>query len=311
MTARQLVSPERIVVAIVVVVVVIVCATTPQFLTLNNTKAILASTSVVGMAALGLTFITIVGSVVSLATAQSMAVVAMVFLAAQSWGLVPAMLISLVVGVVIGGIQGLAVGYWSINPVVLTIVTAFALTGLATLVSGGTTVNASGDGFKGLNATPGGIPLSVFVFAALALASQIVLQFSIKGRQIYLVGENRLAATSAGLPVARVVVFAWAAFGLLSSVGAMFLAAFNTSATINVGGSLTFDAIAAVLTGGTSIAGGRGSAIRTVIGVLAISIISDVLLLRGFSTGAQIAVKGVLILVFVVVVQVRAGRVAR
>jgi ribose/xylose/arabinose/galactoside ABC-type transport system permease subunit len=301
----------RILLGIVIIAAIVVCVTTTHFLTLNNTKAILASTSVVGMAALGLTFITIAGSVVSLATAQTMAVVAMVFLATQSWGLLPAVPIAAFTGVAIGVLQGLAVGYWSINPVVLSIVTAFALTGIATLVSGGTTVNASGTEYSILNSTPAGIPVSVLVFLILAVVSHLALRYSTIGRQIYFVGENRPAARTAGLPVGRIIVFAWASFGLLSAVGAMFLGAFNTSATINVGGTLTFDAIAAVLTGGTSIAGGRGSARRTVIGVLVISIISNVLLLRGFPTGAQILAKGLLILVFVITVQVRAGRSSR
>jgi len=296
---------------IVVIVAVIICVTTTNFLTVNNAKAILASTSVVGLAALGLTFVTIVGSVVSLATAQSMAIVAMVFLSAQSLGLVPAVLLAVVTGAVIGVIQGLAVGYWAINPVVLSIVAAFALTGIGTLVSGGTTINATGTEYTVLNATPGGIPVSVFVFLVMAVLAHLVLRYSTVGRQIYFVGENRVAARAAGLPVGRTITFAWIAFGVLSAIGAVFLGAFNTSANVNVGGSLTFDAIAAVLTGGTSIAGGRGSALRTVIGVLIISIFSDVLLLRGFPTGAQIMVKGLLILVFVIAVQVRAVRSGR
>jgi len=298
----------RIVAGLLIAGAVLLCVTTPQFLTLNNAKAILASTSVVGMAALGLTFVTLVGSLVSLATAQTMAVIAMVFLTTQSWGLIPAIVISAVTGAAIAGLQGLAVGYWSINPVVLTIVAAFALTGMATLVSGGTTVYATGTGYTLLNSTPLGIPVSVLVFAVLAVISHLVLTYTTRGRQVRLVGENRDAARAAGLPVGRIIVFAWVAFGVLSAAGSMFLAAFNTSATISVAGTLTFDTIAAVLTGGTSIAGGRGSALRTVIGVLVLSIISDILLLRGFPTGAQILVKGMLILVFVIAVQVRAGR---
>lgn len=304
-------QPWRIVAGVLIVAGLVLCVTTPQFLTVNNAKAILASTSVVGMAALGLTFVTLVGSLVSLATAQTMAVIAMVFLATQSWGLVPAIVVAALTGAVIAGVQGAAVGYWSINPVVLTIVTAFALTGLATLVSGGTTVYASGTEYQVLNSTPLGIPLSVLVFAALAVVSHLVLRFTVRGRQISLVGENRDAARAAGLPVRRIILFAWVAFGLLSAAGSMFLAAFNTSATISVAGTLTFDTIAAVLVGGTSIAGGRGSALHTVAGVLVLSVISDILLLRGFPTGAQILVKGLLILVFVIAVQVRAGRSVR
>lgn len=289
----------------------VVCATTPQFFTINNAKAILASASIVGLAALGATFIMIVGSIVSLATAQIMSVIAMVFLAAQGLGLVPAILLALLAGAVILGIQGALVGFWSANPVVMSIAVAFALTGIATMVTGGTTVYPPANDFAILNALPFGIPLSVIVFLAAAVVAELVLRRTVRGQQIYLVGENRAAARAAGLPVPSIIIFAWVAGGLLIAVGALFLASFNTTATINLGGTVTFDAIAAVLAGGTAISGGRGSALRTVGGTLAIAIIADVLLLRGFSTGAQLLVKGLLVLGFVIAVHIQSNRGAR
>jgi ribose/xylose/arabinose/galactoside ABC-type transport system permease subunit len=125
---------------------------------------------------------------------------------------------------------------------------------------------------------------------------------------MYLIGENRDAASAAGLPVGRVTVVAWAFFGACIALTGIFLAAFNTSATVALGGTLTLDAIAAVLVGGTAIQGGKGSAARTLVGAVLISVISDVLLLRGFSTGLQILVKGLLVLIVVVAVHLRANR---
>lgn len=291
-----------------IIALLIACATTPQFFTINNAKAILVSASIVGLAALGGTFIMIVGSIVSLATAQTMAVLAMVFLSVQPLGLVPAIALTLVAGAVIQAVQGALVGYWSANPVVLSIAAAFALTGFATLVTGGTTVYPSVTNFELLNSTPFGIPLSVFVFIAAAVVAELVLRRTVRGQQMYLVGENRRAARAAGLPVPRIVLFAWMSGGVLLAIGALFLAAFNTTATINLGGTITFDAIAAVLAGGTAIAGGKGSAFRTVGGTLAIAVIADVLLLRGFSTGAQLLVKGLLVLILVVAVHLESKR---
>jgi ribose/xylose/arabinose/galactoside ABC-type transport system permease subunit len=125
---------------------------------------------------------------------------------------------------------------------------------------------------------------------------------------MYLIGENRAAARAAGLPVGRVTVIAWTGFGACIALTGVFLASFNTSATVTLGGTLTLDAIAAVLVGGTAITGGRGSALRTLAGAVLISVISDVLLLRGFSTGVQILVKGILVLAVVVTVHVRTTR---
>ncbi|MFI5952152.1 ABC transporter permease [Cryptosporangium sp. NPDC051539] len=283
-------------------------ASTHRFLSFDNLKAILNSASLIGIAGLGLTLIVIGGTSVSLAISQSVAVSAMVFLATQSSGLVVALIATLVVGAVISGVQGLVVGYGAANPIVLTIAASFALTGLATWIGGGTSVYPTGTGYTVLNATPGGIPLSVCAMVLLTVALQAILDRSVFGRLLYLVGENRPAARAAGLPVGRVVTVAWVLAGVLFAVAAAFSGAFNTSANINLGGTLTFDAIAAVLAGGTPIAGGKGSAWRTLAGVLLIATVSDILLLRGYSTGAQIMVKGLIVLAVILVVHLRTTR---
>lgn len=294
--------------AVLLLVLVVLAVTTPRFATVDNVRAILASTAFVGITAIGATLVMIAGSVVSLATAQTATVVAMLFLATQHLGLWTAVLIAVAAGVAVTALQGAVVGYWNANPIVLTIATGFAIGGGATWFSGGTPVYPRGNAFDVLNSTPLGLPLSVYVLLVTAVVAQWVLSRTTAGRQLYLVGENRPAATAAGLPVGRVTVLAWAFFGACVAMTGIFLASFNTSATVTLGGTLTLDAIAAVLVGGTAIAGGHGSAMRTLGGALLISAISDVLLLRGFSTGVQILVKGVLVLVVVITVHVRTTR---
>ncbi|GAA0240700.1 ABC transporter permease [Cryptosporangium japonicum] len=307
---RRIVRPRRTDVLPVAALLVLLAvgASTPRFLSLDNVKAILTSASLIGIAGLGLTLIVIGGTSVSLAISQSVAVSAMVFLAVQSAGLVVALVVTIVTGALITGLQGLVVGYGEANPIVLTIAAGFALTGLATGVGGGTSVSPTGTGYTVLNATPGGLPLSVFTLVLLTVAVQAVLDRSVFGRLLYLTGENRPAARAAGLPVGRVVTVAWVLAGALFAIAAAFSGAFNTSANINLGGTLTFDAIAAVLAGGTPIAGGKGSARRTLAGVLLIATVSDILLLRGYSTGAQIMVKGLIVLAVILVVHLRTTR---
>jgi ribose/xylose/arabinose/galactoside ABC-type transport system permease subunit len=291
-----------------VVVLVVAGASTDRFLSYDNFRAIATSASLVGIAALGLTLIVIGGTTVSLAISPSVAVCAMVFLAAQSAGLVTALVAAVVVGAVVTGVQGVIVGYGAANPIVLTIAAGFAITGLATWIGGGTSVAPTGTGYTALNATPGGIALSVWVLVILTVLLQVVLDRSTFGRTLYLTGENRPAARAAGLPVGRVVAVAWLFAGGFFAIAAAFSGAFNTSANINLGGTLTFDAIAAVLAGGTPIAGGKGSAWRTLGGVLLIATVSDILLLRGYSTGAQTMVKGLIVLAVIVVVHIRTTR---
>jgi ribose/xylose/arabinose/galactoside ABC-type transport system permease subunit len=305
--------PDALTVGLAVLVVALVplAVTTDRFLTLDNGRAILASAALVGIAAMGATLVMIAGSAVSLASSQTATVVAMVFLATQDRGLVVATLLGLLGGIAITAVQGVAVGYWEANPIVLTIAAGFALGGGAVWLSGGTPVDAASDGYELFNSTPLGLPLAVYVLLALAALAQWILRRTAAGRQMYLVGENRAAARAAGLPVGRVTVLAWAFFGMCLAVTGVFLASFNTSATTNLGGTLTLDAIAAVLVGGTAITGGKGSALRTLGGAVLISVIADVLLIRGYSTGVQVLVKGVLVLAVVVLVHVRSSRGSR
>ena len=296
---------------VVVVALVVLALTTDRFFTLDNGRAILASTAFVGITAIGASVVMIAGSTVSLATAQTATVAGMVFLATQHLGLAVASLLAVLVGVVVTALQGAAVGYWDSNPIVLTIAAGFAIGGGATWLSGGTPVYARADHYDVLNSTPLGMPLAVYVLVALTVLAQWMLRRTTAGRQTYLVGENRAAARAAGLPVGRVTVLAWAFFGLCVSLTGMFLAAFNTSANVSLGGTLTLDAIAAVLVGGTAIAGGSGSAVRTLGGALLISVIADILLIRGASTGVQILVKGLLVLAVVILMHLRGLRVAR
>jgi ribose/xylose/arabinose/galactoside ABC-type transport system permease subunit len=284
----------NVVVVLAVLAAVVLGLTTHRFVTVANAKAIMTSASLVGIAALGLTLITIGGSAVSLAISPSVAAVGMIFLSAQS-----------LCGTLITGVQGAVVGYAAANPVVLTIAASFAITGIATGIGGGSTVSPTGRGYDHLNATPGGVALSVYVLIGLTLIVEWTLRRTAFGRSLYLIGENRRAARAAGLPVGWTTAVAWLGAGALFAVTAAFTAAFNTSANVNLGGTLTFDAIAAVLAGGTPIAGGRGSALRTLAGAVLIAAASDILLLRGYSTGVQIMVKGVIVLVVVVIVHLR------
>lgn len=304
----RLPGPLAIVLGVVLVAVIVAAVTTQRFLTLDNARAILASAAFVGITAIGATLVMIAGSVVSLAASQTATVVAMVFLATQQWGLAVAILIGLASGVVLTALQGAVIGCWAANPIVLTIAAGFAIGGVAIWFSGGTPVYAKVPAYDVLNDAPLGLPLAVYVLLVLTVLAQWILRRTTAGRQMYLVGENRAAARAAGLPVGRVTVIAWAFFGACIAVTGVFLASFNTSANTALGGNLTLDAIAAVLAGGTAIAGGNGSALRTLGGAVLISVISDVLLLRGFSTGAQILVKGVLVLAVVVTVHLRSNR---
>lgn len=294
--------------ALGLVVLIVLALTTDRFLTVENIKAILSSASIVGIMALGLTFITLIGSLVSLAIAATAVMGAMVFLVELNLGLVPALAISMAAGAAVTALQGLIIGAWGANPVILTIGAGFLLSGITTKASGGVIVQPTGGGWSTLNSTPLGIPLGVYVMIALALVFQFVLKRTVLGRRVVLIGENRDAARAAGMRIPRITAIAFALAGASFALGGAFLGAFNKGASAQLEGTTTFDVIAAVLVGGTLIAGGRGSALRTLAGAIVIATISDLLLLRGFGTGAQVLLKGLLVVVVVIATFVASGR---
>ena len=124
--------------------VIVTGALTTRFFSLANARAILASTAWVGITAIGATVVMIAGSVVSLAVSQTATVVAMIFLATQQFGLPAAIVLALASGVAITALQGAVIGFWTANPIVLTIAAGFAIGGVATWISGGTTVYPQG-----------------------------------------------------------------------------------------------------------------------------------------------------------------------
>lgn len=286
---------------------VAIALTTRHFVTWQNAKAILSAASLTGIMALGLTLVTITGSLVSLATAPTAVAGAMVFLISLHVGLALAIVLAVLTGVVITAVQGVFVGSFETNPIILTIGAGFLIDGITAHVHGGATVQPATGAYATLNDTLGGLPISVYAMLALTGVLQFILRRTAVGRAMYLVGDSRPAARAAGLPVARIIIVAFALAGATMALGGVFLGAFNQGASQGLEGSISFDVIAAILVGGTLIFGGRGSALRTLIGAVVIAAISNMLLLRGLGDGAQTMVEGLLVVVVVLVAHVRSG----
>jgi ribose/xylose/arabinose/galactoside ABC-type transport system permease subunit len=295
----------QVVVAVIAVVVVVLAVTTDGFLTTANGKAILLSAAIVGILAAGETLIMIGGSLFSLSLATSSAVCAMAFVRYLSAGIVVAGLIALVVGLLVNGVQGYVVGRYGANPVVVTIAAGGLETGIGAKVTGSheLTPPAHVWGFVGLARPVGGIPVAVFVFLVLAAVLELGLRRTRPGIQLYLLGDSPRAAKAAGLPTAWLTTGAFAVAGLCAGVAGMLLAATNGDASLSLAGNNTYSAITAALVGGTLVLGGSGSVLRTVLGAVGVAAITDLVLLRGYSTGIQTLVEGVLVLGAIVVVQ--------
>jgi ribose transport system permease protein len=282
--------------------------TTEGFLTTTNVKAILSSVAFVGMLAVATALIMISGNLFSLALGATAAATAMVFLALLPHGIVLAIVLTILLGLVLGAIQGALVGGIGANPIIVTIGAASAIQGVALWASDGATIlPPKGDtSFSWLNGHILTLPVPVYILFGTVIVLDLVLRRTRFGQQLKLVGENVRSARAAGIPTALVVTGAFALAGACNAIGGLELGAFNESGSLLIEGTLTYDAIAAAVVGGVAISGGRGSIWQALGGAILIAMISDILLLRGYSEGVQILVKGVI--VFVVVVLMRLNR---
>jgi ribose/xylose/arabinose/galactoside ABC-type transport system permease subunit len=285
---------------------VIFVFTTDGFTNGTNLRGILTAASFAGVIAIGQVAIMISGNFFSLSMGTMVAGAAMLFFWALQFGLLPAILIAIVAAAVVSGLQGYVVGSWSANSIVVTIAASVLLQGVIIYITTGSTVlpPAGAPSTSFLADRVGGIAVSAIVFLVVAIIVQIFLSRTRQGAYIFLVGANKAAARAGGIPTTTPVVVAFAIAGACSGVAGILLAGFTQGAALTIEGTLVFDAIAAVLVGGAAVAGGRGSAIATVLSSIGIAAITAALVLRDYSTGVQILIKGLIVIGAVLYVHV-------
>jgi ribose transport system permease protein len=292
------------IVGIFAVIILVGSFTTTGFATVENLRAILRSSAFVGIIAIGMTMIMLSGNLFSLSLGTTAAVTAIMFLWALNYGMAAAILLTILLGLSICAVQGWMIGAIGANPIIVTIAAGVIQGGATLKMSGGTTIYPPADAsYSWLAERLGGIPFPFIVFLVLTLVLDALLRGTSFGRAIYAVGDNKRAARAAAISIPVVVAGAFAVAGACTAIAGILIGATNGNASLFIEGTFTFDAIAAVLVGGTAVTGGRGSAARTLFGAIVIATISSLLLLRGYSTGIQILVKGVIVVLVVTLVQ--------
>lgn len=280
--------------------VVIFSAIAPGFLTLDNLINISLQTAITGILAVGMTMVILtggidlsVGSLVAL-TGVSGALTA----SAAGLGLV----VALAVGGGIGLVTGILVAYFRVAPFVVTLAGLTIARGLAFLLTGGRSVGSLPASFTFWGQTQLGIlPLPVLVMLVTVAIGHFVLSRTVFGRQIYAIGGNAEASWLAGVPVQKVLVAVYAINGLLAGLAGAVLAARLGAGIPNSGQLYELDVIAAVVVGGTSLSGGRGGVLGSLLGALFIGTLNNGLNLTGVDPYLQKIVLGAVILAAVLV----------
>ena len=271
--------------------------TTDTFLSVANLTNVARQVSINGILAVGVTFVLLTAGVdLSLGSVVALSGVACATFAhpGDHPVFVP-IAVGLLTGAACGLVNGVLVTRGGVAPFIVTLGMMTIARGLALIVSGGRPVANMSNELTALAGDFLGIPIPVLCFAGVALAAWFFLRNFRLGRHIYAVGGNENAARAAGVPVERVKLFAYGLCGLLTGLAGVVLAARITTGQPNAGQAYELDAIAAVVIGGTSLAGGVGTITGTLLGVVLIGVINNGLDLLGVSSYYQAVIKGVII----------------
>lgn len=274
------------------------------FASLVNITDVFHRAAPIGIVAVGMTFVVISGNYLDLSVVAQVATSAVILIAVSNeYGLPLAMLAALLAAAIYGIVNGVAVGYFKANAVIVTLATTYIGLGLLRYFSGGSIFFGPQDGIIrefGLGKL-GPVPYSAIVLLFMTIILGFVLSRTNFGFLVRSFGVNERATRLSGTNTAAVVIGAFLVTAVAAMVAGWVLAAFSNTAVSAMSQGYDFRALAAIIVGGTSVFGGKGSVLRTLVGVIFVSVLTNVLVLSGISFGYQQMALGALIVAAVTV----------
>ena len=287
-----------------VALVLFFAVASPNFFTISNLTSILLATSVIGILAVGTTFVIITGGIdLSIGTAMTLcSVVTGLMLTDMGLPLVVGVLGGIAFGAFIGFINGFNVAVLGLPPFIATLAMMMVAQGLALVLSGVRPIYLSGvPGFQqiALGQLIPRVPNAVLILFLLALVLGLVLTKTVLGRMTYAIGSNEEATRLSGINTRRWLLSIYALAGACTGLAGVVMASRLSSAQPQLGMGYELQAIAAVIIGGTSLLGGRGSILGTLIGALIMSVLINGLRIMAVQSEWQTVVVGIVVLVAV------------
>lgn len=282
---------------------------TENFLSGANVKTQLIQAAPVCIVALGMALV--IGTEgVDLSVGSVMAIAAAVIPLYLGYGVVPAILVALVLGLAVGLFNGVLVAFLRIQPIVATLGLLVAGRGLALVMAGGQLKDIDDPTFLQLGTGDVlGIPIVVLVAAVLAVIVWFAVSRTTFGRRLVAIGDNRRASALAGLPVRRVLVTVYAVSGLLAAIaGVLATARLGAGDPANAGQLMELSAITAVVVGGTPLSGGKVRILGTVMGALLMQLVRATLIKHNLPDSTAQMVQAAIIVVAVYATRERGTR---
>lgn len=293
-------NPTLVLVVVLIILYLITGAIEPNYLSVNGVRNTLLQAAPLGILAGAQTILLLAGGI-DLSLAMIATACAYVAAHQSPQGAAIAILLAMVIGLLVGGINGVGVTLFRVNPLIMTLATSGILLGLftswtQTILQGSTQVAdfirlMGGGSFLGNR-----IPYSVVVWAVVAVILIWLLRRSGWGRLLYAIGDNEVAVRLAGVRVWQVRISAYAVAGVLGAIGGMLLAGRNGLVDLQLAGAFLLPSIAAVVIGGTSTFGGMGGYTGTILGALILSVLNSMLTFLNVGQAIQQVVYGMIVL---------------
>ncbi|EPR70326.1 ABC transporter protein [Winogradskyella psychrotolerans RS-3] len=276
------------------------------FFTSVNLSNLLKQVSGIGIISIGMLIVILTGGI-DLSVGSLVALLAVIFALLINMVILPvAILLTIIIGFALGSVSGYLVAYQKMAPFVATLALMTVARGLAFIYSKGSpiTFNTTGGLFMSdfANNATLGIPNIAIIFFLIVAITMVMLRYNVFGRLIIAIGSNEEASRLSGIKVNKYKFLVYAISGSLAAIAAIVVASRTNLGSPNMGMAWELDAIAAVVIGGASLNGGKGTAINTLMGVLILGLIGNILNLLNVPSYPQQVVKGAII-IFAVLLQ--------
>lgn len=276
----------------------------PNFLQLNNFFNVSRQICTLGIVCVGMTVVMISGGIdLTVGYHISLANVACAWLMVKG-GVNPvlAVIVILLMGIVIGLINGIIIVKTGVAPLIVTLALLNALRGISYTISNGLPIFGFPRSFSflGQGTVLGRVPISLLIMLAIFILGGIILNKTYFGRYFYAIGSNEEAAKLSGINTGRLKMLAYAICGFLTALGAVLLLSRTNSGLSSNGAGFEFNVITACVLGGVSANGGKGTIFGALVGVLIVGFLDNGLLLMNVSEYTQLIIKGLLMLAAVI-----------
>ena len=305
MNKKKLINQINIYRSVLILLVICVFATilSPSFLSVTNLFNVFKQITVAGIVGCGMTFVILTGGIdLSVGSILGLFGVLASGVLASTGNTAAAVAVSLTVGIACGAVNGFFVSVCGIPPFISTLGMMTLLRGVILVYTKGSPIPIKSDAYKFFGkGSIAGIPVPVIILIIVFLLAHYILTQTSYGRSVYAVGGNREAARLSGIRVKTSEFLVYTLNGLMCGMAGLILTARLGSAQSTSGTGIEMDAIAAVILGGTSLSGGVGFVLPTVVGAMIMGIIDNILTLMNVKPHATNIVKGAVILIAVLV----------